>query len=127
MTPEQVKASVVGKVTGKLGPVPLVDPELSQALAQLAPYKTKEPRLKELDALSEKYYDRPFVELDVDKRNELREELADSEPEPAPEKAVFTAELEEALDSYKLGFSNVLVYRAFKALEARLASLEGKL
>jgi hypothetical protein len=141
MTAEQVKANVVSKVTGvaprdyfATEPARFADAigkEIAQALhsrpAQSASYPTKEPRLKELDALSQKYYDRPFVELDVDKRNELREELTDSDPEPAPEKTAHTVELEEALESYKLGFSNVLVYRVFKALEARLAVLEGRL
>jgi hypothetical protein len=109
MTPEQVKASVVSKVTGKLGPIPLVDPELSQALANSEhdrPDAARGPDIWDIAPPVPAHY---------------------AQPEPAPEKAVFTAELEEALDSYKLGFSNVLVYRAFKALEARLASLEGRL
>ena len=36
---------------------------------------TKEPRLEELDTLSWERFNRPFVELDVDYRNELRQEL----------------------------------------------------
>lgn len=43
----------------------------------VADFPTKEPRLKELDALSWKRYGRPFVELDADTRKELREDLYD--------------------------------------------------
>ena len=42
---------------------------------EITMYQTKEPRLAELDALSWERYARPYVELDVDKRNELREEV----------------------------------------------------
>lgn len=39
---------------------------------------TKNPNLAELDRLSQDRYDRPFVELDVDKRMELEEEVRDA-------------------------------------------------
>jgi hypothetical protein len=107
MTPDQVKASVVAKVTGKLGPVPPVDPELSQALLN-----------SEHDRI-----DAEFAPMATDvKYQRLALEMAG----PAPEKTVFTAELQEAFDSYKLGYPNVLMYRAYKALEMRVNKLEEK-
>lgn len=51
-----------------------------------ASYPTKEPDLARLDALSQKHYDRPFVELDADQRKELREELAESGTKTASQK-----------------------------------------
>lgn len=41
-------------------------------------YLPKNPNLAELDRLSQDRYDRPFVELDVDQRAELEDEVRDA-------------------------------------------------
>jgi hypothetical protein len=117
MTPEQVKASVVAKVTGNYGEMSVLEAAENPNHPSHA-QPSRGPDIWDIAPPAPAQSARPFLSRDG---SDIVFE------EPAPEKAVHTAELEEALESYKLGFSNVLVYRAFKALEARLAVLEGRL
>jgi hypothetical protein len=128
MTPDEVKARVVSKVTGKLGPVPLVDPELTEALAKAIQEDTSNGLLRPAQPVQTPM-EAEFAKHGIAAVNTTTEQVVavHSVRIAKLEDTVHTAELQEALESYKLGFSNVLVCRAFKALEARLASLEGRL
>lgn len=54
-------------------------------------------------------------------------EAADNPNHPShAQSAQEAAPNDEALDAFRLGFPNVFVYRAFKALEARVAKLEAR-
>jgi hypothetical protein len=105
---EQVKARIVSAVTGQ-AVVPSIQAEAGEDRPLRA---TPAIRYYAEDTSAPE----PFVPTE---QQAFAKPDAQSAPSLAPE-------LQEGLDAFRLGFANVYVYRAFKALEARVAKLEGR-